>query len=388
MNQLRENWLLDPEIHFVNHGSFGACPRGVLEHQRLLRDQLERQPVAFMQRELPVLQEEALGVLGAFVGASPADLAFVTNASTGVNAVLRSLPFNDGDELLVTDHAYPACRKALEFVAARSGAMIRIVEIPLDALGGEIIDRVVDAATSVTRLALIDHVSSATAVVFPVAEIVTELARRDIDTLVDGAHAPGMLSLDLDAIGAAYYTGNCHKWMCAPKGAAFLHVREDKQPNVVPAVISHGYDGGEGTGAFRAMFDWVGTTDPTAALSVGSAIDAVGALLPGGWPAVMKANQELAAAGAQIVGAALERLARTPEALSGSMVAFAIPDGYPEGARWDPLQDRLLFEHNVEVPISPWPAAPRRLLRISAHLYNDLDDYRALAAGLRSTLPI
>lgn len=385
MNELAANWLLDPEIHFLNHGSFGATPRRVLDHQQRLRDHMEREPVAFMQRELPTLLDESRAILGAFVGADPADLAFVTNATTGVNAVLRSLRLSGADELLVTDHAYPACRRALDFVAARSGAELRVVVIPLDATSDEIIARITDAVTPRTRLLLVDHVSSPTAVVFPVARIAAEMNARGIDTLIDGAHAPGMLPLSLEDLDVAYYAGNCHKWMCAPKGAAFLYVHPERQAGTYPTVISHGY-GTENAEAFRAMFDWKGTADPTASLSIGAAIEAVGALAPGGWSEVMERNRALAAAGADIVGRALGDSERTPAALSGSMVSFRIREGYPAGARWDPLQDRLLFEHKVEVPITDWPRAPDRLLRISAHLYNDLDDFHALAAALEAVL--
>ena len=385
MNELTSKWMLDPNVHFLNHGSFGATPHRVLEHQQRLRNHMERQPVAFMQRELPILLEEARGVLGAFVGADPADLVFTTNATTGVNAVLRSLDLTESDELLVTDHAYPACRRALDFVTARSGASLRVVSIPLDAMADEIVQRIVDAAGARTRLLLVDHVSSSTAVIFPVQRIVAEMSERGVDTLVDGAHAPGMLPLSLEDLDVAYYAGNCHKWMCAPKGAAFLYVHPDRQAGTYPTVISHGYAQGSAE-AFRAMFDWKGTADPTASLSIGMAVEAVGEMVEGGWHEVMEHNRALAAAGAEIVGTALGHPARTPAEMAGSMVSFAMPPGYPQGARWDPLQDRLLFEHNVEVPITDWPHAPDRLLRISAHLYNDLDDYKALAAALAAVL--
>ncbi len=384
---MRSNWLLDSEVHFLNHGSFGACPRPVLDHQQRLRDQLEREPVAFMERELPVHLEDVRAVLGGFLGADPKDLAFVSNATSGVNAVLRSLPFGPQSEIVVTDHAYGACRQALEFVAARSQAQIRLVSIPLTATSEQIFEAVVGAVTDRTELVLIDHVASPTAVIFPVEELVAELNRRDIDTLVDGAPAPGMIRLRLEEMGAAYYTGNCHKWMCAPKGAALLYVRPDRHSSIYPTVISHGYQRTRsGESGLHELFDWVGTDDPTAILSVGVAIETIASYHPGGWPGVMKANRELAAAGASVVAEALGTMERTPPASSGSMVALRLPPGSRDGARWDPLQDRLLFEHGVEVPVVAWPQEPHRLVRISAHLYNDLDDYQALASALQSLL--
>lgn len=382
MNELAQHWRLDPALHFLNHGSFGATPRRVLEHQRRLQDQLESQPVKFMQRDLPGLLSAARNDLASFLGAAPEDLVFVTNATTGVNSVLRSLRFAEEDELLVTDHAYPACRAALEFVASRSGANVKVVGIPLEADTGEIVDRIAHATTDRTRLLLVDHVSSATSVVHPVQQIVTSMEHKGVDVLIDGAHAPGMVELNLASLGAAYYAGNCHKWMCAPKGAGFLHVRADRQHSVFPTVISHGFATAPADARFQPMFDWIGTADPTPALSVGLAIDTVAALVPGGWPEIMKRNRGLAAVAAGIVGDALGSPPRTPSSMAGSMVSFQLPPGYPSGARWDPLQDELLFDHGVEVPISPWPEAPHRLLRISAHVYNDVADYRALATAL------
>jgi isopenicillin-N epimerase len=268
-----------------------------------------------------------------------------------------------------------------------------------------VVDAILDAVTARTRLALISHVTSPTALVFPVERIVAGLAARGVDTLVDGAHAPGMLPLDLDRLGAAWYTGNLHKWVCAPKGAAFLHARRDRQPGIRPNTISHGAnavidsDDDTGRSRFRAEFDWQGTLDPTAWLAVPDALRFVGGLVDGGWPEVMARNRALTLRARAAMSGALGLDAATPapDSMLGSMVALPLPTDGPLAAPaggsspldTDPLQRRLLEEHRVEVPIGPWPvpaaessAPPRRLIRVSSALHNGPDDVDRLVAGL------
>ncbi len=384
---LADVWTLDPSVAFLNHGSFGACPRPVLEAQTRWRTRMERQPVQFLARDLEGLLDDARAALAAFVGAAPADLAFVPNATAGVNAVLRSLPLAPGDELLTTDHAYNACRNALEFVAGRAGARVVVARVPFPlADAGEVSSAILDAVTSRTRLALVDHVTSPTGLVFPIAAIVRALAARGVDTLVDGAHAPGMVDLDVASIGAAYYTGNCHKWLCAPKGAGFLWVRRDRQPGVRPLAISHGATVPRtDRSRFLLEFDWTGSLDPTAWLCVPDALDTVGGLLPGGWPAVRATNRELALDARRLLCDALRVAPPCPEDMIGSLATVPLPDQSDGGVApfaSDPLADRLLVRHRIEVPVSAWPAPPRRVLRISAQLYNTRAQYERLAGAL------
>jgi isopenicillin-N epimerase len=382
-------WALDPAVAFLNHGSFGACPAPVLEAQQRLRQEMEREPVRFLGRELEGRLDAARAGLGAFLGAEPDDLAFVPNATTGVNTVLKSLAFGPDDELLTTDHLYDACRNALEFAARRAGARVVVAPVPFP-LDHEqrVVDAVLGAVTRRTRLALLDHVTSPTGLVLPLGRLVAELARDGIDTLVDGAHAPGMLPLDLRALGAAYYAGNCHKWLCAPKGAAFLHVRHDRQAGIRPLVLSHGANSPRADRSrFRLEFDWTGTHDPTAYLAVPEAIRVLGAALPGGWPALMARNRALALAARRRLAEALGLAPPCPDAMIGSLAAVPLPDAdRPMPPRRDPLQVALLERFRIEVPVIAWPASPGRLLRVSAQLYNTPEQYLRLADALGTLL--
>lgn len=391
-NPLAQHWTLEPGIAFLNHGSFGACPRPVLEAQQRLRDEMERQPVEFFVRKLPDRFDAARQRLAEFLGADPESLAIVPNATTGVNAILRSLDFESGDELLTTDHEYNACRNALDYVGRRSGARLVTVQVPFPCSSpGRVPEVVLSAVTARTRLVLIDHVTSPTGMILPIAELIRDLAERGIDTLVDGAHAPGMLPLSLDELGSAYYVGNCHKWICGPKGAAFLHARADRRESVRPLTISHGANTPRpGRSRFHDEFDWMGTDDPTAFLAVPTAIEFLASIVPGGWGEIRERNRDLALKARDMLASALGVEPPCPSEMIGSLVSFPLPDGSGEPPRsalyTDPLQDILLRDHGIEVPIVPWPAPPRRLVRVSAQLYNDHEQYERLGAALRDAL--
>ncbi len=383
-------WVLDPSVTFLNHGSFGSCPRAVLECQDGWRARLERQPVRFLVLELEELLDEARASLAQFVGSEANDLVFVPNATAGVNSVLRSLRFQPGDELLVTNQEYNACRNALDFVAANSAA--RVVEVPIPFpfhSADQIMGAVMESVTDRTRLALLDHVTSQTGAVMPIERLVRELSGRGIETLVDGAHAPGMVPLNVGQIGATYYTGNCHKWLCAPKGAAFLFVQRERQPQIRPLSISHGANSPRtDRSRFQIEFGWTGTHDPSAWLCVPTAITYLGSLLPGGWPEIMRRNRDLALAARRLLCDALQIEAPCPEEFIGSLASMPLPDSTdpappPSPLYMDALQDRFRLQYGIEVPIVPWPAYPQRLLRISAQLYNSLPQYDRLAGALR-----
>jgi isopenicillin-N epimerase len=392
-----EPWTLDPGVAFLNHGSFGACPRPVLERQAQFRSLMEAEPVRFMLLELPALLDASRRRLASLLRADEGDLAFVTNATSGVNAVLRSLDLKAGDEVVLTDHGYNACRAAMEYVAQRTGAVVRVARVPFPlAAPGEVLDAILAQVTPRTRLALLDHVTSPTAVVFPIAQLVRELSQRGIDTLVDGAHAPGMLPLDLPALGAAYYTGNCHKWLCAPKGAAFLYVRPDRQQGLTPVTVSHGYTTRRADASpFHDLFDWTGTHDPSATLCVGHAIDFLESLTPGGLPALMERQHTLALRGRDLLCRRLALSPPTPDAMIGCMATLPLPEGRwsemtPQltGPRQSPLHplQAALMNAGFQLPVFHWPQPPRLHLRISAPPYITLSHFEALADVLERLL--
>jgi isopenicillin-N epimerase len=377
------HWLLDPDIIFLNHGSFGACPVPVLEAQRRLRDRLERQPLQFFDRDYEALLDSARSELAAFVGADPADLVFVPNATTAVNTVLKSLQFEPGDELLTTNQEYNACRNALNYVADRYGLRVVVANVPFPIHSPtEVVEAVLQGVSARTRLALFDHVVSQTGLVFPIAQLVQEMAQRGIETLVDGAHAPGMVPLNLKDLGATYYTGNCHKWLCAPKGAAFLYVQRDRQTVIRPLTISHGANSPRGDRSrFQLEFDWTGTDDPTAYLCVPEAIRFMGSLLPGGWPELMASNRQLALTARQTLCTALDIAPPSPEEMVGALAVLPLPEGNPQK-----LQAELLNRYQIEVPIIPYPTSTSRKVRVSTQLYNAPQQYKILADALAELL--
>lgn len=411
-SDLARHWQLQPGLTYLNHGSFGGCPIPVLEFQAELRDRMEADAVRFLDAELATRIAEVRERVGQFINAHPNDLVFLPNSTNGANAVLRSLErtLRPGDELLTTSHEYNAMLNALQFVARGCGATVVVADVPFPVQSpDQVVDAVMEWVTPRTKLALFSWVTSATAVIFPVERLASALAERGVEVLVDGAHAPGMVPIDVAALeraGVTYLVGNGHKWMCSPKGASFLWVRTDRQPDIHPLVISHGMNAPippNGRSRFQLEFDWPGTDDPTAVLSLPAAIDFMGSLQPGGWPALMAANHALVLAGRKIVAAAIDSAAQEPMApddMLGSMVTLPVPDGlWPRASgndpeadpdvtlSEDPLHRDLLERDHIQVPVFAWPARPalgpaRRYLRISAQRYNDLDDYRTLADAL------
>ncbi len=386
-------WSLDPTVTFLNHGSFGACPEPVLAAQRAWRDRIERAPVAFFDSELEGHLDHARAALGMFLGADPDGLAFVPNATTGVNAVLRSLRFRPRDELLTDDHEYNATLTTMQAVADHASARVVIAALPFPiANEDEIVAAFLAAVTRRTRLLVVSHVTSPTALVLPIERLVRAFAERGMDTLVDGAHAPGMVPLELDALGAAYYAGNGHKWLCGPKGSAFLWVRADRRDGVRPTVVSHGAnDPRTDRVRYRLEFDWPGTTDPTPALTLPAAIDWVARLEVDGWPAVMAGNHALALSARDRLVAALGVLPAAPDSMIGSMVSVPHP-GLTTDADAARLHDALAREDRIEIPVIGWPVrgARRRLddppdrvlIRVSTQRYNEPADIDRLVSAL------
>ena len=388
-SRFRRLWALAPESVFLNHGSFGACPKAILKLQAELRRQMEAEPVQFLWRRYEERLEPSRRTVAKFLGVRPKDMVFVTNATTGVNAVLRSLKLKPGQELLTTNLDYNACHNVLAEAAraARAKLITAAIPFPLDD-EDELVEAILRKVSRRTRLAMIDHVTSNTALVTPVARLIKELEARGVDTLVDGAHAPGMLPLDLHKLAPAYYTGNLHKWVCAPKGAGFLWAREDKQKELQPAVISHGNNTVRpGYSAFQDRFDWAGTEDPTAWFCSGAAIDWMGRLLPGGWREVRERNHALAVRARTLLCRQLDVEPPCSENLLGSMATIPLPQRFqhrPKSGKIDPEQLRLYERFKVEVPFVRLPSSDVRYFRISAQIYNTPAEYEYLGQGLEA----
>ncbi|MFA6029385.1 MAG: aminotransferase class V-fold PLP-dependent enzyme [Elusimicrobiota bacterium] len=366
---LRRRWTLDPRVRYLNHGSFGAAPRPVIAEQDAWRRRMEREPMDLLGRELPVLLRRAAAPLAAFLGARADDLAFVENATAGVNAVLRSFPWRKGDELLLSDHAYPAVRNTALFLCARHGLRLRVARLPFPLRSErEVVSAFAREFSGRVRLVVADHVTSPSALVLPVRALAALCRRRGVPLLVDGAHAPGMLELDVPAVGADWYTGNCHKWLCAPKGCAFLWASRRGREGLHPAVISNRY--GEG---FPAEFDWCGTRDPSAWLSVGAALRFHRAL---GGAALRRRNRALALRVAGRLSAAWGVELPAPASCLGSMAALPLP---LPGKAGQPQADALMLalrRRGFEVPV--FHLDGRLLLRVSVQAYNEEADYRPL----------
>ncbi len=383
------SWLLDPTIIQLNHGSFGATPQPVLEEQDRWRRLIEANPTGFVLEAFEPALDDARAQLSALVGANPADLVFVTNATMGVNTVVRSLSFEPGDELLTINHVYNACRNALDYAAAKSDARVVIAEAPFPLDSSErVVDAVLSAVTDRTRFVLIDHVTSPTGLVLPIEAIITPLEARGVTVMVDGAHGPGMVPLDLNRLGASYYTGNCHKWLSSPKGSGFLWARAGLGENLVPPVISHGWnDPRTDRPRFHVLFDYMGADDPSPHLSVPAAIDFLSSLYPNGLEGTMDHNRSLALAARDLLCDSLGVEPPAPDSMIGSLAAVPLPDSKETmTGPLDPLGPRLFEKYRIQVPVFPFPLWPQRNVRISAAPYNDLDQYQALIAALKAEL--
>ncbi|MEO1841219.1 MAG: aminotransferase class V-fold PLP-dependent enzyme [Pseudomonadota bacterium] len=387
-----ELWSLDPDVLHLNHGSFGACPSQILEQQTLLRQQMESNTLRFFEQVLPELLETARKALGLFLGAPAQDLVFVDNATTGISTVLSNLDLIPGDRILVTDHGYNACSNAVRYFTKKASAEIDLINLPFPGSdANEFIERILRACTSRTRLLLIDHITSPTALIMPLEEIVPAVQQRGIQVLVDGAHAPGMLPLRLTDLGADYYTGNCHKWMCAPKGTAFLYVKPEHQSNLHPLTISHGMNRPVGDSTrFRLEFDWVGTRDLTGFLTLPALIEYMGGISKEGWTGIMARNRALALEARDLICQELGLESPCPVDMIGSLATVCLP--VPKKATVtdyhavDPLKEILRHNHGIEVSLSAWPSPAGRYLRVSAQLYNSLVHYQQLTKALQVEL--
>ncbi len=380
-------WLHEEGLTFLNHGSFGSTPRPVLELQAALRAALEGDPVRFLRDEYQGRLDAARAALAPRLGADPLGLAFVPNPTFGVNSILASLELAPGDEIVVTSHGYNACNNAARRWADRAGAAVVVADVPFPLHDpAEVTGAIVGVMSARTRLVVADHVTSPTGLVLPIDDIVREARRRGALTLVDGAHAPGMLQVDVSRLGADYYVGAFHKWVCAPKGASFLYTAEDRRATTRPVVTSHGANAPlDGGSRYHVEFDWTGTHDPTPILCAPRAYEFLDTLHPEGLSGVMRDNRALALRARDLLCDALGVPAPCPDSMIGSLAAVPLPDSTSAGA-FDPLQTALRSRHAIQVPIVPFPAPPRRLVRVAAQVYNSVEQYERLARALDEEL--
>lgn len=380
------DWPLDPAATYLNHGTVGVTPLRVMEAQRRIRDEIERHPSRFLLREAAGRFAGATSPrsrlrlaadrVAAFLGAQGDDLVFVDNVTAGANAILRSFPFEPGDEILVSDLGYGGVTRAATFAARSSGATVRTVAMPWPFRAEELADAIVGAAGPRTKIAVVDHVSSGSALILPVAVIAARLRDRGVAVLVDGAHAPAAIPVDIPSLGVDWYLANLHKWAWAPRSAGILWARPERQAGLHPAVISWGLDEG-----FTAEFDWVGTRDLTPYLASVAALDL---LDEWGGPAVRGYNHSLAWTAAHLLA---ERWATTfdvPESMIGTMVTLPLPEAFGRTAdAASAIRDRLLFEHGIEVQMHEW--RNRVWVRVAAQIYNDMSDIERLGAAVQAT---
>lgn len=375
-NAIRSEWMLDEDVIFLNHGSFGACPRSVLQVQREWQERMEAEPVRFMTRELPKHLEASRAELASFVGSRAEDLVFVQNATDGANAVLRSLlpTFKPGDELLTASHAYRAVRQTMVYVAALSGATVVDADVPFPINDpDEVVEAIARSITPMTAFAVIDHITSPTGVIFPIERVIALLKERGIPVLIDGAHAPGQIDLNLETLGADYYVGNCHKWLYAPKGAALLWVDKKHQSKIHPTVISHFLGAG-----YQTEFAWTGTLDPTAFLSVPAGIAFHKTLAAQG---SREYTQRMLLDARSDISAALGVSLAAPEGMLANLCTIPLP-GNPDATEESVLNlhDALLDEYRIEIPAMN--ANGKLCIRASSQVYNDRSDFDALTEAL------
>ena len=390
-SHLAKHWTFDPSRVFLNHGSFGACPDFVIKEQRMWQDLMEKEPVQFFEELMPDLLLNSRIALAEFLSCDANDLAFVSNATSGVNTILRSLQFEKGDEILVPNHAYQACRNTIDFVASRWGARVVEVAIPFPIDGPQVvIDLMKSACSERTKLVMIDTVTSPTGLRMPFEELTAFFEGKGVEVLLDAAHGIGMIPLNLEKLGASYVTSNCHKWLCAPKGSAFLYVRSDKQSKIQPLTISHGHSFPLGdTTRFRHEFDWTGTQDISGWCAIPAVIEGMAELVDGGWEAIMQHNHDLAIKGRDILCESLGIEQPCPNEMIACISTIQLPGEIPAKEKMhepDPLHHVLSEKYNIQVPVWSWPSPEGRYLRISAQLYNSVEQYELLADALVNEL--
>ena len=383
----RAVWPLRPGLVYLNHGSYGSCPAYVLERQDELRRRMEHDPTQFFKVDLEGLCDRARDSLSQFINCQPQDLAFMPNGTVAVAVALHSVPLEPGDEVLVTDHEYSATMNELERLCAWTGARVVKARIPVPVADeNAVFEPIMAAVTPRTKLIVVSHISSASGIIFPARRLAHAARERGIEILLDGAHTPGQVTIDIADLQPTFYAASCHKWLGAPKGTGFLYVAREVQSRVRPLSLScRTHLKRDDRAAFLCDFDYVGTNDYTANLVIPDAIEHLASQVRGGWPEVMRLNHDKVMDARALLCERTPVRPLAPERMIGSMASVALPPN-PDPTREcdydDPLQDALLKRHKIQVPV--WDMAPvaDRVMRVSAQLYNTRQEYELLASAL------
>tara|TARA_R110002073_G_scaffold37866_3_gene109093 strand:+ start:125961 stop:127166 length:1206 start_codon:yes stop_codon:yes gene_type:complete len=384
-----DQFLIDPNVVYLNHGSFGACPKAILDAQSAHRLDAERELVRFYVKDSWGKIDRARNVLSGLVQCDPKDLVFVHNATTGVATVLDNLDLSEGDELLVTNCEYQACLNNFARTADRTGAKVTSVSLPWPIKSEEqVIDAVMSGVTDRTTIALLSLITSSTGIRLPIEQLIPMLKERGVETILDAAHGPGCIPMDINSWGAAYTTGNAHKWLCAPKGAAFLHVRSDLQDGFTPLVVSNDALDLEGAGkktgrsGFNHAFDYAGTDDVTMYLTVADCIDWFESNIEGGVNGNMQRNRDLCIQARDLICEELGCTPPVPDSMLGPLSTIDLPSGNQTARE---IKDRLLSEFNIQIPVWGTPSGTVAV-RISVQAYNSIEQYQYLARALKIIL--
>lgn len=391
-SSLAHHFALDPSVVYLNHGSFGACPKQVIEAQQRHRDTIESDAMRFYIYDLWTMVDRSREALGPVIGASARDIVFVSNATTATATVVDNLDLQPGDELLVTNFEYPACINNFHRIANRRGAKVVVAELPWTGISEDaVVDAVLSKVTSKTKIALISLITSATAIRLPVERLIRELKALGVETLLDAAHGPGCVSMDVDSWGAAYTTGNGHKWLCSPKGVAFLHVREDLQEGFEPLVLSNdardlaGASARSKRSAMNHAFDYMGTDDRTAVLSIADSIAFLEGLVAGGIDGLMDQNRALCLEARDLLCLMLGTSPVVPDSMTGPLATIDVP---ALGMEPRALREALFANHRIEAMVVASPthdgAEARAMVRVSPQVYNTIEQYRYLGEAILS----
>lgn len=384
-------WAFEPGTVQLDHGAYGGCPSEVTATQDQIRRIFESDVHGFVARKYSKALQHSKEVLAKFLHADIQGLVLLPGATMALNVVLQSYSLAPNDQILTINHAYSSTNLIMREVVKRANARLVVVQIPFPTTkSGDILERILAHATKRTRLAVIDHVTSRTALVLPIEQIVSHLNARGIDTLVDGAHAPGAVDVNVNTINAAYYIGDCHKWMCAPRGSGFMHIREDRRHTIRPLVLARSAHENEARdhSDLEHGFDWLGTVDTSALLSIPAAIDFLHGTIAGGPRAYAQRNHMLALEARLVVCSALGIESPCPDNMLASMFSIPLPDEPELGAQpsYTPLQDVLWKKYRIAVPVFSWPARPKRVLRVSVQVHNSRAQIEYLAAALKTAL--